>query len=163
MLRRAHPNCPLESRWESSRERRSDDWQWQRPPFCRGWQRGVATRGMCNRTDRKGAYGGEARRSPAERGWTDSRFERRGEAASRVLRCRTPTGPWEEGTAPGRCCSGGGGARVGCRCSRVGSGRRPGRARSTGTWRAGEMTLRLLRGLRGFLRKERPGKKIEPI
>lgn len=154
VLRWARPDCPLESHWERSQGRDSGDWRWQRRPFYQGWQRGAVREGMCNRTGCRAACGGEARRNPAEWGWIDSRAESQGEAGNRVLRSRTWTDLWEGGTAPGGCRNGGEGAWVGCRRNQAGWECKPGKVRSTETWREDEARLRPLHELLGPLQKQ---------
>lgn len=163
VLHWAHPDCPLESHWEMSLGRHSDDWQWQRRPFYQGWQRGVVREGMCNRTGCRVVCGGEARRNPAGWGWIDSQVEKQGEAGNRIHRLRTPMDLWEGGTARGGCHNDGEGAWIGCRCSQVGWEGKPGKVRSTGTWRGGEVMIRPLHEFLGPLQKpDQKNRKVKP-
>lgn len=137
-----------------SQGRSSDDWQWQRRPFYRGWQRGVVRGGMCNHTGCRVVCGGGDQHNPVGWGLIDSPAEKQGEAGNRSLRLHTLTVLWEGGTALGGCCNDGGGVLVCCRCSQVGWEGKLGRVRSTGMWTAGEVMLRLLHVLLELLQKQ---------
>lgn len=150
VLRRARRGCPLKSRWETSRETDSGGWRW---PSCRGWQRDVARAGMCSRTGCRVVCGGAGRRSPAGQGWIGSPAEPREGRGSGILQLHSRTDLWEGGTARGCCHSSGGGAWADYSCSPEGWEGKPGKATSTGMWRADEGVFQLLHEFLGFLRR----------
>lgn len=118
---------------------------------------------MCNRTGCRVACGGEAQRNPAGSDWIDSRVEKQGEAESRILRRHMPTDLWEGGRDPGGCYNDGEGAWVGRKCSQAGLEGKPGKVRSTGTWRAGDLMVRSHHESLGSLEKQsQRNRKVKP-
>lgn len=119
---------------------------------------------MCSHTGCRAVCGDEDQRNPAGWGWIDSQVEKQGEAGNRILHHRTLMDLWEGGMALGGCCNDGEGAWVDCRRSQVGLGGKPGKARSTEMWIAGEMMLQALHELLGLLQKQsKKNRELKPM